>query len=114
MRDPDPYYLGIALKVSLAATCPRLSVGAVLVKDNHIIATGFNGSETGAPHCTDVGCLMVADHCTRPIHAEENTLLQCALHGVSSKGATMYCTHEPCDRCIRRMKNAGVTRWVTF
>jgi dCMP deaminase len=108
----DHYYLTIAYTVAKRATCPRASVGAVLVKDNHIIATGFNGAVRGLPHCTEVGCLMLDGHCARAVHAECNAIIQAALHGVSTAGATAYITHYPCLNCAKMLVNAGITRVV--
>lgn len=102
----------MAKLVRTRATCPRRRVGAVLVRENRIIATGYNGSIKGAPHCDDVGCLMVDDHCVRTVHAEINAILHCAVYGVSSVGATLYCTDFPCVNCAKALVQAGVRRIV--
>jgi dCMP deaminase len=82
----------------------------VLVLDNHVLATGYNGAPSGFPHCDKVGCTLDSDgHCIVVVHAEENAIFQCALHGVSTKGATCYVTHSPCPRCVSRLKQAGIT-----
>lgn len=108
----DSYFIEIAGVVSRRSTCPRANVGCVLVRDNRILSTGFNGACTGQPHCTDVGCLMVDNHCQRAIHAEQNAIIQCALHGVSTNDATAYVTHFPCVACAKMLINAGVWRVV--
>ncbi|MFO7171928.1 MAG: dCMP deaminase family protein [Bacillota bacterium] len=108
----DDYFIEMARLAAARATCPRRRVGAVLVRDNRLIATGYNGAVRGAPHCDDVGCLMVDGHCVRTVHAELNALLQCALNGVSSAGSTMYCTDFPCVGCAKAMVQAGVVRVV--
>jgi dCMP deaminase len=87
-------------------------VGTVLVREKRILTTGFNGSPAGLPHCEEVGHLMVDGHCVRTIHAEANSIIQAALHGVSTKGATCYVTHMPCLSCAKMLINAGVVRIV--
>lgn len=108
----DEYFIDIAMAVSGRSTCPRRSVGAVLVADKRILATGYNGAPEGLPHCTDVGCLMVDGHCLRTLHAEQNALLQAAAHGVSTQGATVYVTAEPCVHCTKMLLNARIARIV--
>ena len=102
------YFMEIALLVSERATCNRLKVGCVLVKEKRIIATGFNGSVSGTPHCIEEGCLVVDNHCIRTIHAEHNAILQCAKFGISTEGATMYITHFPCFHCCKLLAQAGI------
>lgn len=104
----DAYFLGIADAVSGRSTCLRRSVGAVLARDKRILATGYNGAPEGLPHCLDVGCLIVDGHCVRTLHAEQNALLQAAAHGVSTEGATIYVTSEPCLQCTKMLLNARV------
>jgi dCMP deaminase len=106
------YWMTIAYTVAKRATCPRASVGAVLVKQNDIIATGFNGACAGLPHCTEVGCLMIDGHCARAVHAECNAIIRAARRGVSTLGATAYITHYPCLNCAKMLVNAGITRVV--
>lgn len=110
--DWDEYFIEMARLAAKRATCPRRQVGAVLVKDQRLIATGYNGAVRGAPHCQDDGCLMVDGHCVRAVHAELNAILQCAVYGVSSKGAEMYCTDFPCVACAKSIVQAGITRLV--
>lgn len=105
----DAYFVGIAKSVAMRSTCPRLSVGAVLVRDKHIISTGYNGSKPGEPHCCDVGCDMVNNHCVRTLHAEANAIDHCA---VDTRYSTMYLTHNPCLNCFERLFKAGVRRVV--
>lgn len=109
----------IAHLVATRATCPRLSVGAVIVLDRRILATGYNGAPRGLPHCPEggptndwpVGCLR-AGHCIRSLHAEQNALLQAALIGVSCDGATIYVTNQPCNSCAKMLINGGIQRVI--
>lgn len=112
----DEYFLKMARLAATRATCPRRRVGAVLVREHRVLATGYNGAVKGAPHCDDVGCLLVTrdgrQSCERTVHAELNAILQCAANGVSSRGSTMYCTDFPCVNCAKAMVQAGVVRVV--
>ena len=110
--DWDSYFMKIANAVSERSTCDRAQVGCVLVLDKRILTTGFNGSPAGQPHCDEVGHLIVEGHCVRTIHAETNAIIQAALHGVSTKGATCYVTHYPCMNCAKALVNAGISRLV--
>ncbi|MFH0890175.1 MAG: dCMP deaminase family protein [Candidatus Aenigmatarchaeota archaeon] len=120
--DFDEYFMRIAVEVASRATCLRRHVGAVMVKDKRIISTGYNGSPSGALHCTDIGCLLAKrddedgstkEHCIRTVHAEENAILHAARHGVSTEGATIYVTAgPPCVACAKNLINAGVKRIV--
>ena len=110
--DWDSYFLKIAFAVSERSTCDRASVGCVLVKDKRILTAGFNGSPSGQEHCDEVGHLMVNGHCERTIHAETNSIIQAALHGVSTRDATCYVTHFPCINCTKVLINAGINRIV--
>ena len=109
----------IAHLVATRATCPRRSVGAVLVRDKRILATGYNGAPSGLPHCPDLGpthewptgCLR-AGHCIRALHAEQNALLQAAKIGVACDGATIYVTCQPCNACAKMVINAGIKRVI--
>lgn len=102
----------IARDVATRATCTRRLVGCVIVRNKRILATGYNGSPPGQPHCTDVGCLMEDGRCIRTLHAEQNALIQAALHGVSTEGATLYGTCRPCHVCARMVVGAGIRRIV--
>jgi len=108
----DQYFMDIAFEVAKRSTCPRAQVGAIIVRDKRILTTGYNGAPTGLPHCTEVGCLMVGDHCARTLHAEQNAIIQAALHGVSVAGGTIYVTHQPCLTCAKMIINAGLKRVV--
>lgn len=108
----DDYFIKISLAVAERSTCDRAHVGAVMVKDKRILTTGFNGSPSGQAHCDVQGHLLVDGHCVRTIHAETNAIIQAALHGVSTKGATCYVTHFPCIQCTKTLINAGVARVV--
>ena len=110
--DWDSYFMKIAYAVSERSTCDRAFVGSVLVLEKRILTTGFNGSPSGQPHCEEIGHLMVDGHCVRTIHAETNAIIQAALHGVSTRGATCYVTHFPCINCTKALINAGITRLV--
>ncbi len=110
--DWDTYFMKIAFTVSERSTCDRAFVGCVLVRDKRILTTGYNGSPTGQAHCDEAGHLMVEGHCVRTIHAEMNAIIQAALHGVSTRGATCYVTHFPCIHCAKALINAGIVRLV--
>jgi len=110
--DWDEYFIIIAENVATRSTCDRANVGAVFVRDKRILTTGFNGSPSGAEHCDEVGHLMVEGHCVRTTHAEANAIIQAALHGISTKGATCYVTHFPCLGCTKMLINAGIVRIV--
>ena len=118
--DWDTYFMEIAQVVCKRSTCLRRSVGAVLVKNKQILATGYNGTPKGLPHCAEVGCLreqlkvpsgQMHELC-RGIQAEQNAVIQAAVHGVSIDGATVYCTHQPCVVCTKILINAGIKRIV--
>ena len=110
----------IAALVSSRSTCLRRQVGAVLVRDKHIIATGYNGAPRGVSHCMEVGCLREKlgipsgerHEMCRGTHAEQNAIIQAALHGVSTDGATLYCTHQPCILCAKMLITGGVEKVV--
>ena len=120
----DEYFMKIAEEVATRATCPRKRLGAVIVKDKRIIATGYNGSPPGIAHCDEAGCKLaptlyvidgkhkVVDHCVRTLHAEQNAIIQAAKHGVRIDGATLYTTLHPCSMCAKMAINAGVRRIV--
>jgi dCMP deaminase len=108
----DEYFMQIARTVATRATCPRASVGCVLVRKHRILTTGYNGAPRGVAHCSEAGCTLVNDHCMRATHAEANAVVQGALHGVSLEDATAYCTHQPCVNCSKLLISAGVVRIV--
>jgi len=105
----DSYFMDIAKMVATRSTCPRLSVGSVLVRDKKIISTGYNGSPSGATHCIDKGCLIIDSHCKRVIHSEVNAITCCE---ISTKYSTLYVTHSPCLECFKVVHQAGVKRIV--
>ena len=112
----DQYFMEIAHLVAKRSTCLRRQIGAVLVRNKHILSTGYNGAPSGVEHCLDVGCLREKlgipsgqqQEICRGIHAEQNAIIQAALHGVSTEGATLYCTNQPCTLCAKMLINAGI------
>ena len=108
----DEYFMRIARDVATRATCDRKHVGAVLVRDKCILATGYNGSIRGLPHCDEDGHLMEDGHCVRTIHAEANAIIQAARNGVRIEGGTVYVTASPCWGCFKMIANAGCNRIV--
>ncbi|MBI5144087.1 MAG: cytidine/deoxycytidylate deaminase family protein [Candidatus Omnitrophica bacterium] len=116
----DEYFLELARLVSKRATCLRRKVGAVLVKDKRLLATGYNGAPSGITHCEVTGCLREKlripsgerHELCRGLHSEQNCLLQAALYGVSTKGATLYITNQPCIICAKMIINAGIKEIV--
>jgi dCMP deaminase len=118
----DEYFLKIASVVAERSTCLRHHMGAVAVKDKHILTTGYNGAPAGVKDCLELGCLRDAQNIPsgtrteicRAIHAEQNVIIQAALHGISLEGCTIYCTHTPCVLCAKMMVNARVKRVVIF
>ncbi|MCE4956168.1 ComE operon protein 2 [Macrococcoides caseolyticum] len=104
------YFMAQSQLLALRSTCTRLSVGATIVKDNRVIAGGYNGSVSGEVHCIDEGCYIENGHCIRTIHAEMNALLQCAKMGVSTEGAEIYVTHFPCIHCTKSIIQAGIKK----
>ena len=125
MKNPkrpswDEYFLSIAHLVSKRSTCLRRKVGAVLVKEKRILATGYNGAPSGIKHCAKTGCLREKlkvpsgerHELCRGLHAEQNALLQAALHGVSAESAKIYATTQPCIICVKMLINAGIKEVV--
>jgi dCMP deaminase len=120
--DWDEYFMEIALTISRRATCLRRQIGALLVRDKRILATGYNGAPSGLPHCAETGCLRQQlgvpsgerQELCRALHAEQNAIIMAAFHGVYLSGATLYCTHQPCITCAKMLINAGVKRVVVL
>ena len=120
--DTDQYFLKIASVVAERSTCRRHHIGAVAVKDKHILTTGYNGAPSGLKDCLELGCLRdemnipsgERHEICRGIHAEQNVIIQAALHGVSLEGSTIYCTHTPCVLCAKMLVNAKIKRFVSF
>lgn len=108
----DDYFMDITFQVAQRGTCDRARVGAIIVKERRILTTGYNGAPAGLPHCDEVGHLMIAGHCVRTLHAEQNAIIQAALHGVSVAGSAIYVTHQPCLTCAKMIINAGIKRVV--
>jgi dCMP deaminase len=119
----DDYFLDLADQVATRSTCPRLHVGALLVLQRKVVATGYNGSRPGLPHCEDAGCLLVEGHCVRTLHGERNAYYQfkdlMLTFGVDPirelvllQGATMYLTHQPCPICRAILEDAGIRSFL--
>ena len=117
----DEYFMGMAKLTSQRSTCLRRKVGAVIVKDKHIIATGYNGAPRGLSHCAELGgCLREElnvpsgqrHELCRALHAEQNAIIQAATLGQSIEGASIYITHQPCSICSKMIINAGIDRIV--
>ena len=118
-KRPDwtEYFMDITRLVARRSTCIRRQVGAIVVKDKRILATGYNGVPTGLAHCEDTGCIREQNNVPsgqrhelcRGLHAEQNTIIQAAFHGISISGATLYCTTLPCSICLKMLINAGIT-----
>jgi dCMP deaminase len=115
----DQYFMTITRQVAERSTCLRAKVGAVIVRDKNILATGYNGSPAGLPHCLDEGCLVyrsttpsgeIEENCFRCIHAEINAIAQAAKNGVSIRDGDIYITHTPCIHCFKVLINTGIKR----
>ena len=111
------YFMTITRQVAERSTCNRAKVGAVIVRDKNILATGYNGAPAGMPHCTEMGCLVyqsktptgdIEENCFRTIHAEINAIAQAAKNGSSIKDGAIYITHTPCIHCIKVLVNTGI------
>lgn len=119
--DWDEYFMEIAEVVGKRATCLKRKVGAILVKDKHILSTGYNGAPRGLKSCDEIGTCLRAEmkvpsgqrhELCRGLHAEQNAVIQAAFHGVKVEGATMYCNFLPCVICTKILINAGIKRIV--
>ena len=116
----DEYFMEMTLLTSKRSTCIRRNVGAVIVKNNQVLTTGYNGAPKGVSHASEVGCLREQlgvpsgerQEICRGLHAEQNAIIQAALHGVSTEGATIYCTTKPCSICTKMIINAGIVKIV--
>ena len=116
----DEYFMELAEVVAKRSTCLRRNVGAVVVKDKRVLATGYNGAPTGLAHCSEIGCLRErlgipsgerAEMC-RGLHAEQNALVQAARYGISLEGAVIYSTDQPCIACAKMLINAGIVKVI--
>jgi dCMP deaminase len=120
--DTDEYFLKVAAVVAERSTCRRHHIGAVAVRNKHILATGYNGAPADFKDCLELGCLRdelgipsgERQEICRAIHAEQNAIIQAALHGVSLEGSTIYATHTPCVLCAKMLTNAKIKRYVSF
>ncbi len=118
----DEYFLKITSVVAERSTCLRHHIGAVAVFNKHILTTGYNGAGAGLKDCLELGCLRDAQlissgtrqEICRAIHAEQNVIIQAALHGANLEGCTVYCTHTPCILCAKMLVNAKIKRFATF
>ncbi|MBU5676588.1 cytidine/deoxycytidylate deaminase family protein [Alkaliphilus sp. MSJ-5] len=116
----DEYFMEMAEIVKTRSTCLRRQVGAVVVKDKRILASGYNGAPTGLKHCEETGCLREQlgipsgqrHELCRGLHAEQNAIIQASLHGVKLEGATLYVTIQPCVVCAKMVINAGISKLV--
>jgi dCMP deaminase len=116
----DEYFLEIATVVAKRSTCLRNRVGAVIVRDKQILSTGYNGAPRNMEHCLDIGCIRQINNIEsgtrhekcRAVHAEQNAIIQAALHGAGIEGATLYCTHQPCILCTKMIINSNIKRVV--
>ncbi len=116
----EQYFMEITKLVASRSTCLRRHVGAILVKDKNILATGYNGAPSGISHCLEVGCLREQGdipsgqrhELCRGLHAEQNAIIQAAYHGISIDGATLFCTNLPCVICAKMIINAGIVEIV--
>ena len=116
----DDYFMEMTKLTATRSSCLRRHVGAVLVKDTRVIATGYNGAPAGVTHCEVTGCLRQKlnvpsgerHELCRGLHAEQNAIIQAALYGVSTEGATIYCTTKPCSICTKMIINAKIAKIV--
>ncbi|AKL93725.1 deoxycytidylate deaminase [Clostridium aceticum] len=116
----DEYYMEMAEVAKKRSTCNRRQVGAVIVKDQRILASGYNGAPSGLPHCSETGCIRQKlnvpsgerHELCRGLHAEQNAIIQAALHGVPIEGSAIYVTHKPCVICTKMMINAGIKKLI--
>ena len=116
----DEYFSEITRQVATRSTCLRRHVGAVIVQNRRILATGYNGPPSGLPHCDETGCLRTQlgipsgqrQEICRGLHAEQNAIIQAALHGVAISGSSIYITHQPCITCAKMIINSGIKRVV--
>lgn len=114
------YFMSITKMVARRSTCMRRKVGAILVKDKRILATGYNGAPARLRHCGEVGCLREdgsvpsgeRHELCRGLHAEQNAIIQAAYHGISISGSTLYCTNKPCAICSKMIINAGIRKII--
>lgn len=112
----EQYFMSIASQVATRSTCLRRQVGCVIVLEKRIVSTGYNGAPSGLPHCVEVGCVRESrgvssgerHELCRGLHAEQNAIIQAAMHGTAVRGGSIFCTHKPCVLCTKMLINAGV------
>lgn len=117
----NQYFMELTSVVAKRSTCLRRKVGALLVKERRVLATGYNGAPSGLKHCSETGCIREERNVPsgqrhelcRGLHAEQNAIIQAALHGTSIEGATLYCTHQPCVVCAKMIINAGIKEIIS-
>lgn len=118
--DIHTYFMNMAKVASTMTTCKRRQVGAIIVKDKQVLSTGYNGAPKNTGHCIDMGCMRDSlgipsgknPELCRAVHSEQNAIIQAALNGRNTQGATIYCTHQPCVICAKMIINAGITTVV--
>ena len=114
----ERYFMSIAQQVATRSTCLRRQVGCIMVLERRIVSTGYNGAPSGLPHCEEVGCIRESRRVAsgerhelcRGLHAEQNAVIQAAMHGTAVRDSTVFCTHKPCILCTKMLINAGVRR----
>jgi dCMP deaminase len=114
----ERYFMSIAQQVATRSTCLRRQVGCIIVLEKRIVSTGYNGAPSGLPHCEEVGCIREDQRVAsgerhelcRGLHAEQNAIIQAAMHGTAVRGGAVFCTHKPCILCTKMLINAGVSR----
>ncbi len=119
--DWDEYFLKMAHLVAERSTCLRHHVGSIIVRNKHILTTGYNGAARGVKDCLSLGCLRNQKNIPsgerheicRAIHAEQNAIIQAGLHGIDISGGTIYCTHSPCILCAKMLVNAKIEKFIT-
>jgi dCMP deaminase len=117
----DDFFMKLAFTTAERATCVRHHVGAIIVRDRHLLTGGYNGAPAGMRDCLELGCLRnelaipsgTKTEVCRAVHAEENAVIQASIYAVSLRGGTIYCTHSPCRRCAKMLCNVGIERFVT-
>ncbi len=122
MKRPtwDEYFMQICHLVAQRSTCLRRQVGALIVRDKHILTTGYNGTPSGLAHCSEIGCIRQEQNIPsgtrhelcRGVHAEQNAIIQAAVHGINIQNSILYCTHSPCILCTKMLINAKIERIV--
>lgn len=116
----DDYFMDITFLVAQRSTCLRRQIGALIVRERRILATGYNGAPSGLNHCSDTGCLREKagipsgerHELCRGLHAEQNAIIQAALHGVTIKDSILYCSHSPCSLCTKMIINARIKKVI--